>query len=120
VGRAPRFWTEENFKIISENFVPISVSNQDQNRQDPVGEFIRAAGMQFPGAGGSHWYVSAAGKILGRSPKEALAKWQTLPAAERAPGAVKVGELGDIETQRAGPTPPTGADPHDLLPGVHA
>jgi hypothetical protein len=87
----------------------VSVSNYDQNRQDGVGEFVRAAGMQFPGAGGSKWYVTADGKILGRSPREALAKWKTLPAMERAPGAVKVGELGPIDRQRAAPTPPPGA-----------
>jgi hypothetical protein len=108
VGRAPRFWTDETFKIISENFIPVSVSNVDQNRKDAVGEFIRAAGMQFPGAGGSHWYVTADGKVLGRSPKEALKKWQMLPEAERARGAVKVGELGDIDPLRAPPTPPAG------------
>lgn len=108
VGRAPRFWTEETFKLNSENFVPVSVSNYDQNRQDAVGDFVRAAGMQFPGAGGSRWYVTAGGKVLGRSPKEALEKWQALPEADRAAGAVKVGEPGETDTQRTGPTPPPG------------
>jgi hypothetical protein len=108
VGRAPRFWTDETFKLISANFIPVSVSNFDQNRKDAVGEFVRASGMQFPGAGGSRWYVTADGKILGRSPKEALDKWKTLPEAERAPGAVKVGELGAIDALRTGPTPPRG------------
>jgi hypothetical protein len=106
VGRAPRFWTDETFKLISENFIPVSVSNIDQNRMDAVGEFVRAAGMQFPGAGGSRWYVTADGKILGRSPKEALQKWNALPEAERARGAVKVGELGDIDPLRTVPNPP--------------
>jgi hypothetical protein len=59
VDRAPRFWTDETFKLISENFIPVSVRNVDQNRKDAVGEFVRAAGMQFPGAGGSHWYVTS-------------------------------------------------------------
>lgn len=108
MGRAPRFWTDETFKIISENFIPVSVSNVDQNRKDAVGEFIRAAGMQFPGAGGSHWYVTADGKVLGRSPKDALKKWQALPEAERARGAIKVGELGEIDALRTTPTPPAG------------
>lgn len=108
MGRAPRFWTDETFKLISENFIPVSVSNFDQNRKDAVGEFVRSAGMQFPGAGGSRWYVTADGKILGRSPKEALQKWNALPEAERARGAVKVGELGDIDPLRTGPTPPAG------------
>jgi hypothetical protein len=108
VGRAPRFWTDETFKFISENFIAVSVSNFDQNRKDAVGEFVRASGMQFPGAGGSRWYVTAGGKILGRSPKEALEKWKALPVAERAPGAVKVGEVGEIDTQRTAPSPPPG------------
>jgi hypothetical protein len=108
VGRAPRFWTDETFKLISENFIAVSVSNFDQNRKDAVGEFVRASGMQFPGAGGSRWYVTAGGKILGRSPKEALEKWKALPVAERAPGAVKVGEVGEIDTQRTAPSPPPG------------
>jgi hypothetical protein len=109
VGRAPRFWTEETFQLIKDNFVPVSVSNYDQNRKDAVGEFVRASGMQFPGAGGSRWYVSAGGKILGRSPKEALKNWQALPETERSPGAVKVGELGPIDAARVGPTPPEEA-----------
>lgn len=108
MGRAPRFWTDESFKLISENFIPVSVSNIDQNRKDAVGEFVRAAGMQFPGAGGSHWYVTADGKVLGRSPKEALKKWQGIAEAERAGGAVKVGDLGDIDPLRTAPTPPVG------------
>ena len=108
MGRAPRFWTDETYKLISENFIPVSVSNFDQNRKDAVGEFVRASGMQFPGAGGSRSYVTADGKILGRTPKEALDKWKSLPEAERARGAVKVGELGDIDALRTGPTPPPG------------
>ena len=86
----------------------MSVSNFDQNRQDAAGEFVRAAGMQFPGAGGSKWYVTAGGKLLGRSPKEALEKWKTLPTDERAPGAVRVGEPGAIDTKRTGLTPAPG------------
>ena len=86
----------------------MSVSNYDQNRQDAVGEFVRAAGMQFPGAGGSKWYVTAGGKLLGRSPKEALEKWQALPKDERDPGTVPVGELGTVDAKRSGLTPPPG------------
>lgn len=106
MGRAPRFWTEENFKLIQKNFVPVSVSNYDQNRTDAVGQFCREAGMQFPGAGGSMWFVTAGGKVLGRNPKDALAKWKSLPESERSPGAITVGELGEVDTQRAGATPP--------------
>lgn len=109
MGRAPSFWTEATFKLITENFVPVSVSNYDENRQDAVGAFVRAAGMRFPGAGGSQWYVTAGGKLLGRSPRESLAKWMALPAGERAPGAVQVGDMGPIDAKRTGLTPPPGA-----------
>jgi hypothetical protein len=108
VGRAPRFWTKETVKLLKEHFVAVSVSNYDQNRQDAVGRFVRAAGMQFPGAGGSHWFVTASGKVLGRDLRQAWQRWQALPDAERAPGSVKVEEMGEVDVQRAPPTPPPG------------
>jgi hypothetical protein len=116
VGRAPAFWTEENAKLIRDNFVAVSVSNFDQGRKDAVGQFFRDAGMQLPGAGGSQWCVTAGGKVLlgnthsglSFSVKKALEKWNALPAAERAPGAVKIGELGEIDAQRTLPAPPEG------------
>jgi hypothetical protein len=116
VGRAPAFWTEENTRLIRDHFVALSLSNIDQNRNDAVGQFLRAAGMKLPGAGGSQWCVTAGGKVLesnnhdglGFNLKRALAKWQALPEAERAPGAVKVPELREVDSQRAAPTPPSG------------
>jgi hypothetical protein len=116
VGRAPAFWTEENARLIREHFVAVSVSNIDQGRQDAVGQFFRDAGMKLPGAGGSQWAVTARGKVLlsnnanglGFHVPKALAAWNALPAAERAPGAVQVGELGEIDTERAPPGPPEG------------
>lgn len=108
MGRAPRFWTAETVELIKKNSIAVSVSNYDQNRQDRVGEFVRASGMQFPGAGGSHWFVTAGGKVIGHEPKEALKRWRALPESERKPGAVSVGELGSIDRKRAAPTPPEG------------
>jgi hypothetical protein len=116
VGRAPAFWSEENTRLIKQHFVPVAVSNVEQQRQDAVGWFFRDAGMRLPGAGGSQWCVTASGKVLesnnhsglGFNMKEALRKWRALPAAERAPGAVKVGELGEIDVSRALPSPPPG------------
>src|SRR5687768_1256615 len=72
--------------------------------------------MKLPGAGGSQWAVTASGKVLegnnhhgtGFSIKQALKKWKELPEAERAPGAVQIGELGPIDTTGAPPTPPPG------------
>jgi hypothetical protein len=117
VGRAPAFWTEENAKLISKHFVAVSLSNLDQNRQDAVGEFLRGARMQLPGAGGSQWCVTASGKVLesnnhsglGFNLKSALEKWKALPDSERAPGATKVGDLSKVDSDRAVPTPPAGA-----------
>lgn len=87
----------------------MSVSNYDQNRQDAVGAFVRASGMQFPGAGGSRWFVTSGGKVLGRDPEQALRKWRALPASERAPGAVRVDAMGKIDTKRSQVSPPAGA-----------
>src|SRR5688572_26879188 len=72
--------------------------------------------MKLPGAGGWQWFVTASGKVLqsnnhhglGFNLQKALQKWYALPAAERAPGAVKVGPAGAIDTERALPSPPEG------------
>ncbi len=116
MGRAPAFWTEETARLIRENFVAVSVSNFDQGRKDAVGEFLKDAKMQLPGAGGSQWAVTAAGKVLeannhnglGFNLKRALEKWKALPETERAPGAVKVGDIGEVDPMRTLPTPPAG------------
>ena len=116
MGRAPAFWTEENARLIKENFVAVSVSNYDQGRKDAVGQFFKDAGMQLPGAGGSQWCVTAAGKVLERNNhnglgfdvKRALEKWRALPAAERAPGAIKIANIAEIDRERALPAPPAG------------
>jgi hypothetical protein len=114
VGRAPAFWSAETTQLIKDNFVAVSLSNVDQGRQDEVGRFIRAAGLQLPGAGGSQYCMTAAGKVLlanthsglSFNVKKALANWRALPEAERAPGAVQVGSAGAVDTQRALPAPP--------------
>ncbi len=116
MGRAPAFWTEENTRLIRDHFIAVSLSNIDQNRQDAVGQFLREAGMQLPGAGGSQWCVTAGGRVLegnshdgtSFSVRRALEKWQALPASERAPGAVRVKERGAVDARRAPPAPPPG------------
>ena len=116
MGRAPAFWTEENTRLIRDHFVAVSLSNIDQNRKDAVGQFLREAGMQLPGAGGSQWCVTTAGKVLesnnhnglGFNLKRALEKGKALPEAERAPGAIKVPDLAEVDSQRSAPTPPPG------------
>jgi hypothetical protein len=108
VGRAPAFWTENMVRLIRDYFIAVSVSNVDQNRQDAVGQFVRRSGMQFPGAGGSRWCVSAGGTLLGHDPLQALRLFQTLPEAERAPGAVHIEDRGEIDTKRTALDPPPG------------
>ncbi len=116
MGRAPAFWSEENTRLIKEHFIPVAVSNVDQGRQDAVGRFFKEAGMQLPGAGGSQWCVTASGQVLhsnnhhglGFNVKAALEKWRALPAAQRAPGAMHIGDLGDIDAPRALLAPPPG------------
>ena len=123
MGRAPTFWSEENTKLIQENFVVVSLSVLEYDRTDAVGQFLRDSGMRLKRLEGSLWCVTASGKILeshlavenGKErfkpdfdlPK-ALEKFKALPEAERAPGAVKVGEMGVVDAQRAGLTPPAG------------
>lgn len=116
MGRAPAFWTAENAKLIKDNFVAVSVSNLDQVRKDAVGQFFKDAKMQLPGAGGSQWAVTASGKVLeannhhglGFSIKRAIEKWNALPAAERAPGAVKIDDISEIDAKYTLPAPPEG------------
>jgi hypothetical protein len=109
VGREPTFWTDLNLRIIRDYCVAVSVSNFDQNREDAVGAFVRRAGMKFPGAGGSRWFVTADGKGLGGDPLKALREFQRIPASERAPGAVQVEEMGEVDTRNAAPEPPPRA-----------
>lgn len=116
VGRAPAFWTEANTRLIREYFVAVSVSNLDQARQDAIGQFLRDAGIELPGAGGSQYCVTADGKVLmantrsalNFSVKKALAAWNALPAAARAPGAVQVGAMDAPDAKKAPPVPPEG------------
>jgi len=113
VGRAPAFWTEENFKLIKENFVAVSVQASDQNRKDAVGTFCRDSGLKLDKFEGILICVTPGGKILdqdylGFDVKKTLEKWKALPEAERAPGAVKVDERDAVDSQGVGPTPPAG------------
>ena len=121
MGRAPAFWTEENVKLIKENFVPIAVNGSDQGRNDAVGQFCRAADLKLDKFEGVLMCVTAGGKILERSHLgfdlgKTLEKWQALPESERAAGAVKVPERGRVDAQHVAPTPPAGG----LILKVHS
>jgi hypothetical protein len=123
VGRAPAFWTEENTKLIRENFVAVSLYVMDYDRADAVGQFLRDSGIKLKRLEGAFWCVTPGGKILesnlvikeGKESfkpefdlKGAMEKWLALPDVERAPGAVKVGAMDKVDVQRAVLAPPPG------------
>ncbi|MEO8495609.1 MAG: hypothetical protein ABI614_11105 [Planctomycetota bacterium] len=108
MGRAPAFWTEENFQLVNENFIAVSVQGSDQGRQDAVGQFCRDADLQLDKYEGVLMCVTAGGKILARDYlgfdlRQTLEKFEALPASERAPGAVKVAERVAVDPQIAPP-----------------
>jgi hypothetical protein len=114
VGRAPAYWSEENVKLIIEDFVPLSVYGADQGRKDAVGQFYRNAGLNLDKFEARMCCVTAGGKVLeeaGRSGidlKNTLEKWNALPESDRTPGAVKVAERSPVDRGNIGPTPPVG------------
>jgi hypothetical protein len=93
----------------------VAVISGVQKRKDADGEFIRdICGLKFVGAGFHLVCVSAGGKVLAAKGQprtllqRALAAWNRLPASEKRPGAVRVGERGPIDTKWALPEPPPG------------
>jgi hypothetical protein len=100
--------------MIKEYFVPLAIRSWEQYRKDSDGEFVRRCGLQLSNAGGNTAVVTAGGKQLGMTPSsdcdllKAWREWKSLPASERAPGAVQVGERGPIDMLRASPEPPPG------------
>ncbi len=95
----------------------------EYDRTDAVGRFLRDSGIKVKRLEGCLWCVTPGGTILesnlavvaGKESfkpdfdlKAALEKWNALPKAERAPGAVKVGKMDAVDTARAGATPPPG------------
>ncbi len=113
MGRAPAYWSEENVKLIIDNFVPLSVHGADQRRQDAVGQFYRDAGLNLDKFEAVQCCVTAGGKVLeatylGIDLQNTLEKWQALPESERALGAVKIANPGGVNIQPTESTPPAG------------
>jgi hypothetical protein len=68
-------------------------------------EFWKSAGY----IGGNNWYVlTPSGQILSHDIEEGIAKWLKLPAEERKPGAVKVGEPPQRPIRGVTPPVPDG------------
>lgn len=113
MGRAPAYWSEENAKLIREKFVPVAIIGSEQARKDAVGQFCRDAGLRLDLFEGVRCCVTAGGKVLAETHldidlKKTLAQFQALPEAERAPGAVKVPDLGAVNAAYLAPVPPAG------------
>ena len=117
MSRGLTFWTDETIRLIRENFIAVSVPTWLARAPGPEGDFLRQAGIdkRWVTSSGYMHCISASGRFLGTRPSDAiLQKFNELPAAERAPGAVRVGELAASE-QRI-PSPPEGG----MVLRVHA
>ncbi|HEX7902054.1 MAG TPA: hypothetical protein VF950_30115 [Planctomycetota bacterium] len=111
MGRAPAFWTPETVTLIRDRFVAVTVATTDSLREDAVGEFCRDAGMDMFKWEVRQYCVTADGRMLeegglGIDPRKALERWKVLPEAQRAPGAIRVGDAGPLDPRYAAPQPP--------------
>ena len=124
-GRALAFSDADLIGLVTKTFVPVAGDDWYQRRrQDAEGEFFRKVADQGPrkGAGGSTrqgiYCLTAGGALLAyknsrdasvmlETLRLALRRWNALPAAERAAGAVKVPDPGKPDPRYAR-TPPEG------------
>jgi hypothetical protein len=127
VGRALIWSDSVIFELAQKNFIAVAADDWYQRRrQDDEGEFFRKIADQGPrkGAGGSTrqgvYVFSAGGAFLGyrnhHDPEvmrqfllESLKAWERLPARERVPNAVQVGERSKIDEAYRRELPPGGA-----------
>ena len=126
-GRALAFSDPQIIRLAKEQFVPVACDDWYQRRrQDAEGKFFRSVAEQGPRAGENGatcqgiYMLTAGGRLLfyrnaGQSAEatldaleEALRKWEQLPADERAPGAVKVEDAGELDGGYARKPPPGG------------
>ncbi|MFO0843327.1 MAG: hypothetical protein U0797_13170 [Gemmataceae bacterium] len=124
-GRALAFADAELIKLASKTFVPVAGDDWYQRRrQDDEGEFFRKVADQGPrkGAGGGTrqgiYCLTASGKLLAYKNaldasvmldtlRQALRRWNALPAAERKPAALELPGPGNVDRDFAR-TPPEG------------
>jgi hypothetical protein len=96
---------------LKDRFVLASVdARHARSREDWVGDFVRDTRCVTFTAAGRKCVVTAGGKVLGdihniQSLEKAWAAWNALPAAERTPGAVQIGDGGTLD--RAYEPPPS-------------
>lgn len=125
-GRALAFADSDLIQLASKTFIPVAGDDWYQRRrQDDEGEFFRRVADQGPrkGVGGSTrqgiYCLTASGKLLAyKNSRDAevmletlrvgLKRWNALPAAERAAGAIKVPEPGKVDPAYARKPPDGG------------
>jgi hypothetical protein len=119
VGRELTFADAKIIELVNEHFIPVAADDWFQRRrQDAEGEFFRKIADQGPrkGQGGSTrqgiYAFTADGKLLQyRNHQDpnvmrgflvaALKAWNTIPAAQRAKGAVQVPDLSKVDARFA-------------------
>lgn len=127
MGRALIWADPQIIELAQNNFVPVAADDWYQRRrQDDEGEFFRKVSDQGPRKGvGSGtrqgiYVFSAGGILLGfknhQDPDvmrqfllDSLKNWQKLPARERVPKAVQVGEVSKVDRQYHRELPKGGA-----------
>ena len=111
------FADPEIIALLKEKFSPATDDDwYNRRRKDAAGEFFRSVAAQGPREGSGtkqgHYILTPSGKLLGFNNnraldrrwafiRDALAKWDALPAAEKRPGAVKVEPLDAAKADRA-------------------
>jgi hypothetical protein len=104
-------------RTLTEEFIAVAVdADALQEQQDAEGQFARASGMYLGGSACGTSYITAAGKVLHKDSggphmgviEKVLQAWNKLPASERAPGAIKIGEKGPKDEKHVAAEPPPG------------
>lgn len=126
MGRESTFADAKIIKLVNEHFVPVAADDWYQRRRlDDEGAFFRRVADQGPrkGEGGSTrqgiYAFTASGKLLGyrnhhdvevmrRFVEDSLAKWHKLPAADRAKGAIDIGDALKVDAAYSRTPPPGG------------
>lgn len=126
MGRESTFADKKIIELVNENFIAVAADDWYQRRRDDdEGIFFRKVADQGPrkGQGGSTrqgiYAFTASGKLLGyrnhpdadvmrRFVQDSLASWNKLPAAERAKGAVEVGDAKKVDVTYARTAPKDG------------
>src|SRR5213593_1224807 len=132
MGRESTFADPKIIELINSNFIAVAADDWYQRRrEDDEVVFFRKVADQGPrkGEGGSTrqgiYAFTASGKLLGyrnnhdidvmrRFVQDSLKAWEKLPAADRAKGAIDVGDVRKVDATYARTPPKCG-----LIVNVH-